>query len=163
MNDMYLFIVFAASAYVLQAVISWKQLKHFNQTYSELRRKGKVAIGKRPGKIRSGTIVMLAIDDHDQVLEVRKMQGVTSLAKFHSLPVYAGEDINYIDRYHPSVRAEDRLTQAALENAREVYLRIEAGNEKSEQPTLPFIAMLNNFRIWKSKIKEKRSDKRWIS
>ena len=41
MNDMYLFIVFAASAYVLQAVISWKQLKHFNQTYSELRRKGK--------------------------------------------------------------------------------------------------------------------------
>ncbi|MGU9654406.1 transcriptional regulator GutM, partial [Enterococcus faecium] len=26
MNDMYLFIVFAASAYVLQAVISWKQL-----------------------------------------------------------------------------------------------------------------------------------------
>ncbi|HAP9885356.1 TPA: transcriptional regulator, partial [Enterococcus faecium] len=54
MNDMYLFIVFAASAYVLQAVISWKQLKHFNQTYSELRRKGKVAIGKRPGKIRSG-------------------------------------------------------------------------------------------------------------
>ena len=69
MNDMYLFIVFAASAYVLQAVISWKQLKHFNQTYSELRRKGKVAIGKRPGKIRSGTIFMLAIDDHDQVLE----------------------------------------------------------------------------------------------
>ena len=162
MNDMYLFIVFAASAYVLQAVISWKQLKHFNQTYSELRRKGKVAIGKRPGKIRSGTIVMLAIDDHDQVLEVRKMQGVTSLAKFHSLPVYAGEDIHYIDRYHPSVRAEDRLTQAALENTREVYLRIEAGNEKSEQPTLPFIAMLNNFRIWKSTIKEKRSDKLWI-
>ncbi|PQD88448.1 transcriptional regulator, partial [Enterococcus faecium] len=28
MNDMYLFIVFAASAYVLQAVIGWKQLKH---------------------------------------------------------------------------------------------------------------------------------------
>ncbi len=82
MNDMYLFIVFAASAYVLQAVISWKQLKHFNQTYSELRRKGKVAIGKRPGKIRSGTIVMLAIDDHDQVLEVRKMQGVTSWQNF---------------------------------------------------------------------------------
>ncbi|HAX1039169.1 TPA: transcriptional regulator, partial [Enterococcus faecium] len=26
-----------------------------------------------------------------------------------------------------------------------------------------FIAMLNNFRIWKSTIKEKRSDKRWIS
>ncbi len=76
MNDMYLFIVFAASAYVLQAVISWKQLKHFNQTYSELRRKGKVAIGKRPGKIRSGTIVMLAIDDHDQVLEVRKCKGL---------------------------------------------------------------------------------------
>ena len=41
MNDMYLFIFFAASAYVLQAVIGWKQLKHFNQTYSELRRKGK--------------------------------------------------------------------------------------------------------------------------
>ncbi len=35
--------------------------------------------------------------------------------------------------------------------------------KKSEQPSLPFIAMLNNFRIWKSTIKEKRSDKRWIS
>ncbi len=28
--------------------------------------------------------------------------------------------------------------------------------KKSEQPSLPFIAMLNNFRIWKSTIKEKK-------
>ena len=150
-------------AFILQYALTYVQLNSFKRSYSKLRRIGRVVIGRKKGAARAGAIVMLAIDDHDQVLEVRKMQGVTSLAKFHSLPVYAGEDIHYIDRYHPSVRAEDRLTQAALENAREVYLRIEAGNEKSEQPTLPFIAMLNNFRIWKSTIKEKRSDKRWIS
>lgn len=103
----------------------------------------------------------MPIDDHDQVLEVRKCRGYI-FGKFHSLPVYAGEDIHYIDRYHPSVRAEDRLTQAALENAREVYLRIEAGNEKVNN--LHCLLLLCSIIFGYGKVRsKKRSDKRWIS
>ena len=34
------------------------------------------------------------------------MQGVTVLAKFKELPVYLGEDIHYIDKYHPKVQKQ---------------------------------------------------------
>ncbi len=48
------------TAYILQIVFGMKQLKNFNQVYSELRKKGRVAIGRRAGKVQSGTIVMFA-------------------------------------------------------------------------------------------------------
>ena len=50
------------TAYILQIVFGMKQLKNFNQVYSELRKKGRVAIGRRAGKVQSGTIVMFAVD-----------------------------------------------------------------------------------------------------
>lgn len=70
------------TAYILQIVFGMKQLKNFNQVYSELRKKGRVAIGRRAGKVQSGTIVMFAVDRRGHVLDARKMQGVTVLARF---------------------------------------------------------------------------------
>ncbi len=33
-----------------------------------------------------------------------------------------------MDHYHPLVQKENKLTQQAMENAREIYLRVELGN-----------------------------------
>ena len=83
------------------------------------------------------------------------------LAKFKELPVYLGEDIHYIDKYHPKVQKENKLTIQAMENAREIYLRTEAGNYTESQGVSPVTLMKIQIQTWKEKIymKEKRSAK----
>lgn len=96
-----------------------------------------MAIGRRSGKIKAGTIVMFAVDQKGIIIDARKMQGVTVLAKFRLLPQYIGTDIHYIDNYHPLVRTENKLVQQAMVNAREIYLRVELGNYQEESLRFP--------------------------
>ena len=152
---MYVFGAFAVGAYLLQVLLGMKQIKHFNQVYQELRRKGKVAIGRRAGKIKAGTIVLFAVDAQGKILDARRMQGVTVLAQFRTLPAYIGEDIHYIDHYHPLVRQENKLIQQAMENAREIYLRVEAGNYQEEKPASPLFSANVQMQLWKNQIQTK--------
>ncbi|AXQ77838.1 transcriptional regulator [Streptococcus chenjunshii] len=123
------------TAYIIQIFLGLRQIKHFNQVYTAMRRQGRVAIGRRAGKIKSGTIVLFAIDKAGKVLDAKRMQGVTIGARFKTMPAYIGQDIHYFDRYNPLVRKENKLLQTAIEDAREVFLRTEAGSyEESPQP-----------------------------
>ena len=135
MSFIYLFAGMALAAFLCQSLFGYYQIKHFNHVYQVLRQKGKVAIGRRAGKIQAGTIVMFAIDDTGKILDAHLMQGISVIARFKTLPDYIGEDLNFIDRYHPLVQKENKLTQLAMENAREIYLRVEMGNYE-EEPSL---------------------------
>lgn len=128
MDKIVIFGIIVILAYVVQIILAMKQLKHFNKVYAELRKKGRVAIGRRSGKIKSGTIVMFAIDKEGLVLDARKMQGVTVAAHFKQMPNFIGQDIHYFDTYNPLVRNENKLVQIAIEDARELFLRMEAGS-----------------------------------
>lgn len=128
MDKIVIFGIIVIFAYVVQIILGMKQLKHFNKVYAELRKKGRVAIGRRSGKIKSGTIVMFAIDKEGLVLDARKMQGVTVAAHFKQMPNFIGQDIHYFDTYNPLVRNENKLVQIAIEDARELFLRMEAGS-----------------------------------
>lgn len=128
MDKIVIFGIIVILAYVVQIILAMKQLKHFNKVYGELRKKGRVAIGRRSGKIKSGTIVMFAIDKEGLVLDARKMQGVTVAAHFKQMPNFIGQDIHYFDTYNPLVRNENKLVQIAIEDARELFLRMEAGS-----------------------------------
>lgn len=132
------FIIFAVAAYGLQLVLGVFQIRHFNAVYKELRQKGKVAIGRRPGKIKSGTLVLFAIEDSGKILDTRMMQGVTVVSRFKTLNQYTGHDLHYIDEYHPLVQKENKLTQQAMENARELFLKVTTGNYVDEPPKSPF-------------------------
>ncbi|WP_203261563.1 transcriptional regulator GutM [Streptococcus uberis] len=128
MDKIVIFGIIVILAYVVQIILGMKQLKHFNKVYAELRKKGRVAVGRRSGKIKSGTIVMFAIDKEGLVLDARKMQGVTVAAHFKQMPNFIGQDIHYFDTYNPLVRNENKLVQIAIEDARELFLRMEAGS-----------------------------------
>lgn len=150
MSFVTVFIIFAVSAYAFQILLGFQQIKHFNKNYQELRRKGKVAIGRRPGKVRSGTIVMFAIKDEGEILDARMMQGVTVLSKFKQLDDYVGQDIHYIDKYHPLVQKENKLTQFAMENAREIYLRVAVGDYTEEPAPSPLKQLAFNLNVSKN-------------
>ena len=147
MNSMIIFGVFCMGAYLLQILLGLKQLKDFNATYGQLRRLGRVAIGRRSGKVRSGTIVLFAIDKGGKILAAKKMQGVTVLARFKDLPAYIGQDIHYLDTYNPLVRKENKLLQIAIEDAREVFLRVEAGVYKDVPKYAPFVNVTTHAKL----------------
>lgn len=156
MKFIYVFGFFAIAAYVFQAILAMRQIKHFNQVYQELRSIGKVAIGRRAGKIKAGTIVLFAVTDEGKILDARKMQGVTVLAHFHQISGYIGQDIHYIDKYNPLVRKENKMLQQAMENAREIFLRVEAGNYHEEKPLSPINGAFNQINLWKNQVQIKR-------
>ncbi|CAM3415201.1 transcriptional regulator GutM [Streptococcus pluranimalium] len=126
-------------AYTLQIFLGFKQIKYFNSVYTELRRKGRVAIGRRSGKFKSGTIVMFAIDSKGKISAAKKIQGVTIGARFKDMPQYIKHDLHYLDHYNPLVRQENKLTQIAIEDARDVFLTIEAGTYQEVPKSIPMI------------------------
>ena len=153
MDSIYILGAVVIVAYILQIIFGLKQLKHFNTTYSELRKKGRVAIGRRSGKIKAGTIVMFAVDRKGMILDAKRMQGVTVVARFKSMPSYIGQDIHYLDTYNPVVRKENKLLQIAIEDARELGLRIEAGNYKDVPKFAPVLNVGNQLKLLSTRLK----------
>ena len=153
MDSIYILGAVVIVAYILQIIFGLKQLKHFNTTYSELRKKGRVAIGRRSGKIKAGTIVMFAVDRKGMILDAKRMQGVTVVARFKSMPSYIGQDIHYLDTYNPVVRKENKLLQIAIEDARELFLRIEAGNYKDVPIFAPVLNVGNQLKLLSTRLK----------
>lgn len=128
----------AIAAYVIQIMFALRQIKHFNQVYQALRRQGRVAIGRRPGRIQSGTIIMFAIDTNGVILTTQKMQGISVASRFKHLTQFDGIELQALTPYHPLVSKELKMTRQTIENARELYLRIQSGDFHEETKLSPF-------------------------
>ncbi|MBK7822395.1 MAG: transcriptional regulator GutM [Tessaracoccus sp.] len=126
-------IVSLGVAWVLQSFFSFKQSQAFGKLFVELRRKGRVAMGRFKGGLVQGAIVLFAIDDDGVILEGHKLQGVTVAARFARFDLYDGQDLHEIDpqlakRYGgPALRA--------VENARENLRIVTAGGQPPEPPS----------------------------
>ncbi|MFQ7256015.1 MAG: transcriptional regulator GutM [Streptococcus sp.] len=88
MNSLIIFAVFVMAAYIFQMFLGWQQLKDFNKT-CDAPKTGSCS-GRKSGRIKSGTIVMFAVDENGRVLKASKMQGVTILARFQNMDDYVG-------------------------------------------------------------------------
>ncbi|MEE8884958.1 MAG: transcriptional regulator GutM [Eubacteriales bacterium] len=82
-----------AIAFGLQLLLSTLQMKNFNKNYIEMRRKGKVAIGRKSGGFYAGAIVMFRIDNKGIIQEGRKIEGTTCFARVRSFPGYEGRNV----------------------------------------------------------------------
>lgn len=128
-------------AYLVQILLGLRQIKAFNQVYQRLRQHGRVAIGRRPGKIRAGTIMMFALDANGVIRETQKMQGVSVISKFKSLDKFNGVELQALTDYHPLVAKEIKITRQAIENARELFIRVQAGDYHETQPLSPVMLL----------------------
>ncbi len=121
------FIIFIAVAWILQILLGLLQIKSFNKRYVQLRRKGKVAIGKVKGKLRAGTVVLIAIDDNCNIVQAEKIQGLTVFARLKSMNTLVGENLLKID---PVVLDSlDKLTLLAVTDAIDNYITVTEGGE----------------------------------
>ncbi|MFT8319838.1 MAG: transcriptional regulator GutM [Bacillus sp. (in: firmicutes)] len=132
--QMYMIMIFIAGAFLLQMALGYWQIKHFTKAYIELRKIGKVAIGKRPGKFQAGTIVMFAVNNSGIIIKAKKMQGVTVLAKFRDLNGFTNKNIKQIDENE--VAHCNRLLKQAILDAASNYKIIMSGGEIPEKNSL---------------------------
>lgn len=95
MNPVIFLIVIGIVVWILNIFFGLLQIKDFNKNYMELRRLGKVAIGRRKGKVTSGTIVLIRIENDGLIVESRKMQGVTVIARVEP---FKGLEDKYINK-----------------------------------------------------------------
>lgn len=124
-----------AIAFLLQALLSAMQMKHFSNEFMKLRRRGKVVCGRQAGGFHAGAIVLFRIDGDGVIQESRKLEGVTCFARVKDLPGYEG-------RHIASLTAADlpkghkNLGKAILDAAL-TYRKYTAG-EELVQPPSPF-------------------------
>ena len=120
-------------AFFLQGILSFLQMKHFSDEFIKLRRKGKVACGRKSGGFHAGAIVMFCIDDDGIIKEGKKLEGTTAFAKVKNLDGFEG-------RYIGSLSAEDgpdghKNLCRAIEDAALTYRKYTAGEVIEEPPT----------------------------
>lgn len=121
------FIGLIVTAWSLHITLGLLQIRAFNKKYIELRRKGKVAIGKVKGNLRAGTVVLIAIDENCNIIQAEKIQGLTVFARLKAMKNLVGENLLKID---PAVLDEfDKLTLLAVEDAINNYRAVTEGGE----------------------------------
>ncbi|MGG5370669.1 transcriptional regulator GutM [Enterococcus sp. AZ196] len=148
----------AIIAYILQIFLGMKQIKNFNSVYIRMKRKGKVAIGRRPGKIASGTILLLGVDAAGVIQDAEMMQGTSILARFKPRPQFIGIDIHQLMEA-PVLSEENKLTRQAAANAQKVYVEVESGHHRDEAPVSPIFNVGNQLSLMKLSIQDKLTKK----
>lgn len=125
MNSIVLFIILGIIVWILNFVFGMMQIKSFNKNYIEMRRRGKVAIGRKRGYIQVGTVVMFLLDDDGKIVDSRKMQGISVFARFKKLMGLEG--INLGDIHKGNLIKYNRYTKSAILDAVKNYNTFKGG------------------------------------
>ncbi len=121
--------------FVLQAVLSSIQMRHFSNEFMKLRRQGRVVCGRQAGGFHAGAIVMFLIDKDGNIRTAKKLMGVTCLARVKPLKGFDG-------KYIGNLTTEDlpkygKNLRKAIMDACNTYNKFILG-EEIPQPPSPF-------------------------
>ncbi len=129
MGTTFFLIIICAGAFLLQSFLGLQQIKNFNKEYAKMRKDGRVAIGRRPGKLRAGTLIMFSIDEKGVIQYGKKMQGTTVLARFKDLKGYEGIKMDSLNKNSPILKRESKLIKESILNAVQTYNLVINGEE----------------------------------
>lgn len=118
--------------YALQTVLALRQATNYSRHYGQMRRRGRVAIGKQKNLVVSGAIVMFLLDEDDVVVEGTRLSGVTVFSRFKPFERFTGEHMGAVDG-----RAASDLPSSlrkAVDNARDNFLLVSEGRVPVEPP-----------------------------
>ncbi|MEG0855658.1 MAG: transcriptional regulator GutM [Terrisporobacter sp.] len=121
-------------AYIIQFLLTMLQMKNFNLNFRDLRKLGRVAIGKKKGGFKAGSISMFAIDDEGRIIKGLYLSGVTVLARFKEINQFNGKDIATLKE--DDVKKYPKQVQKSILNASSNYITITNGAEV-ESPKSP--------------------------
>lgn len=145
-----LLIVLAAIGLVIQYLLGIVQIKNFSKNYIELRKKGRVAIGRKPTIFRSGTLVLLQLNRQNIIESARYMQGVTVFAKFKELKGLEGRKL--ITLNSNNLNGYNRLQINAILDAKNTFEIIQNGGQIETIPS-PFMKVVKRVETYFKKVR----------
>lgn len=119
MNSIIVLIILGIIVWVANFLFGLMQIKDFNKNYIELRRIGKVAIGRKKGYLQAGTIVLILIDEKGIVISSRKMQGVSVFARVRKFKGLEGRPLSDITK--EELKCFNKLLRVAILDAIKIY------------------------------------------
>lgn len=75
MKSILLLVMISIMAWLINGIFVYIQIKDFDKNYIEMRKNGKLVVGRHGGKLSSGAIVLIGLDDDGMINETRKVQG----------------------------------------------------------------------------------------
>lgn len=87
-------VIFIFSLWILQGFMAYWQIINYRKTLSRLKTKGKVYIGEEKGKLKAGSIVLIAVDENNMIIDVQEMKGFTVFNRFKSKDLYIGKTLD---------------------------------------------------------------------
>lgn len=123
------------AAFLLQAVLSGLQMRHFSKEFIKLRKQGKVACGRQAGGFHAGAIAMFLIDDNGIIREARKLEGVTCLARVKRMDGFKGKYVGSLTG--EEVPKSHKNLRKAVRDAALTYCKFMSGEEIIDPPS-PF-------------------------
>lgn len=123
------------AAFLLQAVLSALQMRHFSKEFIKLRKQGKVACGRQAGAFHAGAIAMFLIDDNGIIREARKLEGVTCLARVKVMDGFEGKYVGSLTG--EEVNKSHKNLRKAVRDASLTYCKFMSGEEIIDPPS-PF-------------------------
>ena len=124
-----------AGMFLLQAVLSVFQMRHFSSEFMKLRTRGRVACGRQAGGFHAGAIVMFLIDGDGVIQEGRKLMDVTCFARVTALPGFEGKYVGGLTE--ADLPKHGKNLRRAILDARNTYNKFISG-EEIPQPPSPF-------------------------
>ncbi|KRL97710.1 transcriptional regulator GutM [Liquorilactobacillus satsumensis] len=142
-----------AGAFILQGLFGFFQIKNFTRNYHELRKQGKVLIGRNPKKFRAGSLILMALDGTGKIKEARIMKGVTVFAKFKKIGRLHEKQLQEVAADYDYLAGFDRLTRRCILDAYRNYINFQTGkmeagafNTSVNLFSLPLLARLNEIK-----------------
>lgn len=123
------------AAFLLQAVFSALQMRHFSKEFIKLRKQGKVACGRQAGGFHAGAIAMFLIDENGMIREARKLEGVTCLARVKVMDGFEGKYVGSLTG--EEVPKSHKNLRKAVCDASLTYCKFMSGEEIIDPPS-PF-------------------------
>jgi len=87
----------AGVAWILQGILTYFQIKNFQNKLTELRKNGRVGVGIVKGRFGRGVIVMLSVNNENIITDAQIMSGATVFARFVPFNILINQNIKHVE------------------------------------------------------------------
>ncbi|RCW47361.1 MULTISPECIES: transcriptional regulator GutM [unclassified Halanaerobium] len=114
-------IILIIIAWILQALFTFLQISNYRKRIRELKKKGKLGIGKVSRKLSAGTIVFLVSDDSKTIIDAERMSGITVFARFKKDKELIGKSLAELEEKEFKNKAKTEAVKKAVENLKSQF------------------------------------------
>jgi Glucitol operon activator len=112
MKDFFVYFIIFGSAWILQAILGFIQVKNFSKELVNLRKEGKVVIGRAKGGFYAGTVIVLVVGENEKIINGKKMQGVTVFSRMKEYSLFNNMTLNELNKKRETLKIDRGLKKA---------------------------------------------------